>query len=65
MMDTESDAATPMLRRYSTCTGETLRSTEEERSSGATAAPAGRAGADSTGTGSALTSAINRSQLRQ
>jgi hypothetical protein len=53
-----------MLRRYSTCTGETLRSTEEERSSGSAEAP-GSAGADSTGTGSAPTSAISRSQLRQ
>ncbi len=35
MSDTDIDAVTPMLRRYSMWIGETLRSTEKLRSSGA------------------------------
>ena len=34
MIDTLIEARTRMFRKYSTCTGDTLRSTEYERSTG-------------------------------
>ncbi len=59
--DTDIDAATPMLRRYSMWIGETLRSTEKLRSSGppVSGLPAGVSTA-----GRASTSRMKRSQLR-
>ena len=60
MIEMESEAPTPMLRRYSIWIGDTARVTHSDMSS---AAPAGSS-AGMTGTGGALMSAITRKMLR-
>jgi len=61
MIEIDSDAPTPMLRKYSMCTGETARLTDSDRSRDwVTASTGGRSG-----TGVAFTSAMMRNGLRR
>ena len=60
-IEIDSEAATPMLARYSMWIGETARSTDSDRSSGAPRSS--RAGM--IGTGVAPTSAMIRNRLRR
>jgi hypothetical protein len=60
MSETDMDETTPMLARYSRCTGETLRSMAPERSSGR---PVDGVTGGSSGTGRYVASGISRIQL--
>jgi hypothetical protein len=58
--ETDIDERTPMLARYSRCTGETLRSIAPDRSSGR---PVDGVTGGSSGTGRYVASGIRRIQL--
>ena len=62
MSETDIDATTPMLARYSRCTGDTLRRVEAPRSSGR---PSSGLRSGTSGTGAYRASGMRRSQFRR